>query len=480
MSDGDSRPPTRPASPSIIVHETHSLPRILSPLHRATEGDDIRKVIELLAAGANVNEKATDGKTPLHVCAQANNTVMAEELLDKSASMKVVDHAGREPLRTALDSGSAEMACMLLSRGAPLDALSDFILDMAQRDYAEHEKELIKRCVTCVASEGTDDQLMGLLLVSAQGAPPASQDTLVQLLRNTEWRSEMSRLVNLFQNRIVKTPITGSGRGKGVDDELDTTCQTGSLKAGEAGGSEHEPEGETLAKRKKSHTRPPESVDAETSETKVTQGIVRGGASARTTLMRTTGSYRNQTIPGRWIRAKQIEDERNGRGNNGGHSQPSPLSKESEPSGGLALDTRDLMDAAEPRPPSNELETDDEVTSELKGPENGSWQSLYHKHFSWEIAGSDVAALGFAAQQEADSDQGEELYLTSPPSTRHVLRVSLQELCERQQLLVPQIVLDCISILERSASEVPWLYQYPSYPSHFEKLKDFIEAGELI
>jgi ankyrin repeat protein len=213
MSDGDSRPPTRPASPSIIVHEPHSLPRILSPLHRATEGDDIRKVLELLAAGADVNEKATDGRTPLHVCAQANNIVMAEVLLYKLASMKAVDHTGREPLRTALDSGSVEMACMLLSCGAPLDALSGFILDMAQRDYTDHERELIKRCLTCVASEGTDDQLVELLLVSTQGASPAFQGALVQLLRNTEWRYEMSGLVNLFQNRIVKTSITGSGRG---------------------------------------------------------------------------------------------------------------------------------------------------------------------------------------------------------------------------------------------------------------------------
>lgn len=83
MGDGDSRPPTRPASPSVFVEEPQSPLQILSPLHRATAEDDIRRVMELLAAGADVNEKATDGRTPLHVCAQANNTVMAEVLLYK-------------------------------------------------------------------------------------------------------------------------------------------------------------------------------------------------------------------------------------------------------------------------------------------------------------------------------------------------------------------------------------------------------------
>src|SRR5271155_3731244 len=75
--------------------EPQSPLQILSPLHRATAEDDVRRVIELLAAGADVNEKATDGRTPLHVCAQANNTVMAEVLLYKSASIEVVDDVVR-------------------------------------------------------------------------------------------------------------------------------------------------------------------------------------------------------------------------------------------------------------------------------------------------------------------------------------------------------------------------------------------------
>jgi hypothetical protein len=138
--------------------------------------------------------------------------------------------------------------------------------------------------------------------------------------------------------------------------------------------------------------------------------------------MGTTGNDDNRTIPGRWSRAKQIEDECS---NNDDNSQPSPLLTKKSEDSRLAQRTQ-----------SNESETDSEVAPESEGLENGLRQTLLYKQFSWEVAESDVAAVDFATKQ-GGSDQDRELYLTSPPSppplpsARHVFHVPLQELCER-------------------------------------------------
>jgi hypothetical protein len=60
-----------------------------------------------------------------------------------------------------------------------------------------------------------------------------------------------------------------------------------------------------------------------------------------------------------------------------------------------------------------------------------------------------------------------------------VFCVPLQDLYNRQQCPVPQIVLDCISILEHTASDFSEIYQYPPKPRHVERLKELVETGKL-
>lgn len=223
MDDGDSRPPIRPTSPSVIFEEPESLPRMLSPLHRATVEDDIRRVMELLAAGADVNEKGLDGRTPLHVCAQNNNTVMAEVLLYKSVSISISDDTGNDPLRTALNAGSTEMACMLLSRGGSVEALSRFIVDMARREHMD-EKRLILRCFGCVADEGKEDELLDLLSNATQSAPSRLENAVMEILHDAESSKELESVVL----DIKATSDSMSGIVKPEEDALTVVKTTSS------------------------------------------------------------------------------------------------------------------------------------------------------------------------------------------------------------------------------------------------------------
>jgi hypothetical protein len=113
------------------------------------------------------------------------------------------------------------------------------------------------------------------------------------------------------------------------------------------------------------------------------------------------------------------------------------------------------------------------------------FKDFLHKQFSWEITRSEDVTSASTTEQRADSEQATDLYFTAPPSppppppAGRVFCVPLEDLYSRQQLAVPQVVLDCISILEHSASDLSGIYQYPPEQRHVERLREFVEAGEL-
>jgi hypothetical protein len=490
MDDGDSRPPTRPASPSVFVEEPQSLLRILSPLHRATEEDDIRRVMEILAAGADVNEKATDGRTPLHVCAQANNTVMAEVLLYKSASIKVVDHAGKDPLRIALDTGSTEMACMLLSRGGPLDALSGFIVDAVQLEQMP-EKRLILTCLGFVAKEEKVDELLELLSTSTQGAPASLENALMEILHDAEPSYDKFRLAKSFADRKVKTPVASTEQeneiGHESDSEVQATHTQPEIRSLEEAGESELVQGlETPTKREENHTRSPEPNSVETPNNDASSGIADSGTSAQSTSTPATNDGGSQILPERWAQTKTFGYRVDDLGDNiAQHEFVSLPAPRTEPSEELESVVYDTEAASESRSGIIKPDSDAPTSVKTASADTVPFKALLHKQFSWEIAGSNDITSASTTEHRADSEQATELCLTAPPSPSppppagHVFCVPLQDLCNRQQLPVPQIVLDCISILEHSASDLSGIYQYPPEPRLVERLKEFVEAGEL-
>jgi hypothetical protein len=145
----------------------------------------------------------------------------------------------------------------------------------------------------------------------------------------------------------------------------------------------------------------------------------------------------------------------------------------------------DTQATSEPRSPIIKPHSDALVSVETASADIVPFKAFLHKQFSWEITGSEGVTSASTTEQRADSEQPTDLHFTTPPPppppppAGHVFCVPLQDLYNRQQRPVPQIVLDCISILEHSPSDLSGIYQYPPEPRHVERLKEFVETGEL-
>jgi Zn-dependent protease with chaperone function len=90
-----------------------------SPLMQAAIDNDVDKLQELMAGGANLEEGDMNGSTALQFAVMWGNVEAAELLLAGGAEVNTVDHWGLTPLMNAVYSGSSmEMSQLLLSYGA--------------------------------------------------------------------------------------------------------------------------------------------------------------------------------------------------------------------------------------------------------------------------------------------------------------------------------------------------------------------------
>lgn len=141
----------------LAVERLLSLGAHADGLHDAVNAGDVARVVELIAAGANVNAYDLFG-TPLHLAAAKGRTGIAVILIDRGANIEAAgEPEGALPLHTAALNGQAEVAALLLDRGAKVDA----------RDAAG-------RTALMVAAGFLHPQLSRLLL--AKGADPHAQD----------------------------------------------------------------------------------------------------------------------------------------------------------------------------------------------------------------------------------------------------------------------------------------------------------------
>jgi ankyrin repeat protein len=91
-------------------------------LRSAVEKNDIKKVKELIAKGADVNAKDNHGTTPLMFAALMERAEAAKVLIEKGADVNAKDPEGWTPLIFAIRLGQAEIAKLLIEKGADANA----------------------------------------------------------------------------------------------------------------------------------------------------------------------------------------------------------------------------------------------------------------------------------------------------------------------------------------------------------------------
>jgi len=85
-----------------------------STLADRIQAGDRKVALEMIAAGANVNQAQPDGTTPLHWATYRVDRELVDRLLKKGARAKVVNRYGASPLHEAVRVVSPELTGILL------------------------------------------------------------------------------------------------------------------------------------------------------------------------------------------------------------------------------------------------------------------------------------------------------------------------------------------------------------------------------
>ncbi|KAK4206585.1 hypothetical protein QBC37DRAFT_356693 [Rhypophila decipiens] len=102
--------------------ETKSRPPNFIPLIIASYFGHNTVVQQLLEAGAEVDAKDNDGRTPLHWASEQDHSTVVQQLLEAGAEVDAKDNDGRTPLHWASAKGHGTVVQQLLEAGAEVDA----------------------------------------------------------------------------------------------------------------------------------------------------------------------------------------------------------------------------------------------------------------------------------------------------------------------------------------------------------------------
>ena len=95
-----------------------------SQLHHAVIDHRRERIVELLAAGADVNRKDNGGWTPLHFAAQEQVVEIARTLIEAGAEVDSKDHFGNTPLWRAVSDYRGDGRLIVFLRHKEADAFA--------------------------------------------------------------------------------------------------------------------------------------------------------------------------------------------------------------------------------------------------------------------------------------------------------------------------------------------------------------------
>ena len=174
----------------------------------------------LIAAGANVNAKTEDGKTPLHYAAEFGRSDVVQLLLKAKADPNVRDNKGWPPMALAADHTHAETARMFRDAGVK-EASWTKLHEAVLFDDKEKVAELVKDKATLNATDVfgrtplywalrcSDDEITDLLIDAGAGLTLADKQGKT-ILHVAAWANRLD---------IVKKAVAVGADVNAADDD---------------------------------------------------------------------------------------------------------------------------------------------------------------------------------------------------------------------------------------------------------------------
>jgi hypothetical protein len=103
---------------SVVSWNALGAQAISAHLFNAISSGDFKQVNGVLAAGADVNAKGPQGKTPLMIASEAGNVEILKLLLTRNPALNAKDEKGFTALMLAAKSGHLEIVRLLVAAGA--------------------------------------------------------------------------------------------------------------------------------------------------------------------------------------------------------------------------------------------------------------------------------------------------------------------------------------------------------------------------
>lgn len=135
-----------------IVSDWHE-----TPLLQAIAQQDFEAAKRLIATGANVKSKETDGTTALHVAVETGSLEIARMLLDAGADVNAKTKAKQTPLLMVDEDAGADLVRLLIARGANVNQQDDEGETLLMKVVADERIEIVNILLEAGANPNLKD-----------------------------------------------------------------------------------------------------------------------------------------------------------------------------------------------------------------------------------------------------------------------------------------------------------------------------------